>query len=122
MLLFAEFACSRRNVGGAGGGGIMLAPFALTATGSGASYWSGIVLAMAAQCLDAQRWIGTCAAPSLRFCHKHHGCRDVSAVLYNLPRRVVNNAQEEIRPERGGVSCVGARRVGGLGLAFLRNS
>ena len=46
--LFAEIACARRNAGGAGGGGTMMAPFALTATGSGASYWSGIVLAMAA--------------------------------------------------------------------------
>ena len=57
----------------------MMVPFALTATGSGASYWSGIVLAMGAQCLDAQRGIGTRAAPSLRSCHQHHGLRDVAA-------------------------------------------
>ena len=75
VLHGAQIAWSRSNAGGASGGGIMMVPFALTATGSGASYWSGIVLAMAAQCLDAQRWIGTCAAPSLRFCHKHCGFR-----------------------------------------------
>ena len=80
VFLLAMFACSRSNVGGASGGGIMMVPFALTATGSGASYWSGIVLAMGAQCLDAQRWIGTRAALSLRSCHKHHGCRDVRHV------------------------------------------
>ena len=67
MLQFAEIACPRSNVGGDGGGEIILVPFALTATGSGASYWYGIVLAMAAWCLDAHRWIGTRAAPSLRF-------------------------------------------------------
>ena len=61
-------------------------------TGSGASYWSGIVSAMArvglgrvldwpvltAWCPDARRWIGTCVAPSLRLCQSH-GCRDVAA-------------------------------------------
>ena len=73
VLHGAQIAWSRRDAGGACGGGIMMAPFALIATGSGASYWCGIVLAMAAQCLDTQRWIGTCAAPSLRSCLKHHG-------------------------------------------------
>ena len=38
---------STGSAGGAGGGGIMMVPFALTATGSGASYWSGIASAMA---------------------------------------------------------------------------
>ena len=83
VLHGAQIAWSRSNAGGASGGGIMMVPFALTATGSGASYWSGIVLAMAAQCLDTQRCIGRCAAPSLRFCHKHHGCREVAVMVAN---------------------------------------
>ena len=66
-------------------------------TGSGASYWSGIVSAMArvglgrvldwpvltAWCPDARRWIGTCVAPSLRLCQSH-GCRDVAACAPEL--------------------------------------
>ena len=62
-------------------------------TGSGASYWSGIVLTMAAQCLDAQRWIGACVAPLLRACHKHHGCRDAAACA----QKVLLNASELFR-------------------------
>ena len=89
VLQFAEIACSRSNAGGAGGGGIMMVPFALTATGSGASYWCGIVLAMAAQCLDTQRWIGTCDAPSLRSCLKHRG---------PLHHRMTNRSSSERGP------------------------
>ena len=59
-------------------------------TGSGASYLSGIGSAVTGKAENSQRFLGTCAAPLLRFC-PNHGWRDARKTL--VPNEIARNSE-----------------------------